>query len=84
MSFNAERNFCNFCKNDFNCNNENIEDVKDLYTKYKINFNLCSACIFSFNTDTEINNFYKNSVKSVTSLIEDSTDFCQFKLELQS
>ncbi len=35
MSFNAVIEICDFCKNDFNCNNK---DVEDLWEKYKSNF----------------------------------------------
>jgi len=54
MFSDTKTEFCNFCENNFNCNNKNIEDVKNLYKKYKINFNSCSACIFLFNTETEM------------------------------
>jgi len=40
MSFNAETDNCNLCKNNFNYNVEDIKDIKDLYKKCKINFNL--------------------------------------------
>lgn len=50
ISSDAETDSCNFCENNFNYNIKNIEDVKDLYKKCKINFDLCSAYMFSFIT----------------------------------
>ncbi len=82
MSFNAETEFCNLCKNHFNCNDKNIKDIKNLYKKYKINFNLCFAYMFSFNTETEMYNLNKNNVKFITLLIKDSANLYQFKLKL--
>lgn len=76
MFSDTKTEFCNFCENNFNCNNKNIEDVKNLYKKYKINFNLCSACIFLFNTETEMYNLYKNNIKFITTLIDNFADLC--------